>query len=235
MQCRIVLLPPIEIKSPRFYQSFIVDTIQLKMLRYLQNTIGRRKCFQIAKIFTNSQQPVCIPPLITAFLKMLGGALIENKGSAICTLLPADKTHTRIDTPAENIIIWVQAVGCNIAVCRIGNQRVVFQIPPEVIVGFGEGGAVALADKRFIYGADDMAQGGGVPIQYMLCIETVCRGNRLLRLAYIAATRQQKAAQHYMHYTKRHYASRIPLFHFYSINDHTSSHKLPQKRTLINV
>lgn len=129
----------------------------------------------------------------------------------------------------------VQFVGSNIAVGGNRNEVLSTIVPTEIVVGFGEGGAVALADKGFIQGADDMAQSGGVPVQDMLCIETVCRGNRLLRLAYIAATRQQKAAQHYMHYAKRHYATRIPLFHFYSINDHTSSHKLPQKRTLINV
>ena len=166
---------------------------------------------------------------------MFSSTPIENKGYTILILLCTDKAHTRINSPAKNIIVRVQFVGSNIAVGGIENEVLGTIVPPEIVVGFGEGGAVALADKGLIQSADGMAQGGGVPVQDMLCIEAVCCGNRLLRLADIAATGQKKAAQHYMHYAKRHYATRIPLFHFYSINDHTSSHKLPQKRTLINV
>lgn len=156
---------------------------------------------------------------------MFSSTPIENKGYTILILLCTDKAHTGIDTPTKDIIVRMQAVGSNIAVGGIENEVLGTIVPTEIVVGFGEGGAVALADKRFIYGADGIAQSDGVPIQDMLCIETVCRGNRLLRLAYIAATRQQKASKEYVYCAKRHtYAPRVNLLTPLDVNFFEKKH-----------
>ena len=84
------------------------------------------------------EQTIGVPPFIATFPEVSCSALVKDKCHTISVLLRAEIPHTRIDTTTKDVIIRLLPIGCNIALCSIGDQGICLIVSTKVVVSLSQ-------------------------------------------------------------------------------------------------